>query len=167
MWQRNVAAAATMLLLGGCASAPPAIPVAAVSGETEVLVGEWNGDYAGTPSGRQGTIHFVLRSGSDSAYGEVLMVPAGYNAPRTPEEMSEHIRRPLPQVLSIAFVHVERGTFTGRLEPYRDPECGCPLTTVFTGSLSGPDEIRGTFVTTGPPGHATQNGEWRVRRIRH
>jgi hypothetical protein len=165
MWPRITSTAALGLVLG-CASAPPAIQLDAAPSEVAALAGEWHGEYGSSSSGRHGSVLFVLRPGSDSAYGEVLMVPAGYAVPRNAAEAAEQIRRPVPQVLGVAFVHIEHGTFAGRLEPYRDPGCGCPLTTIFSGRLVEPDVIRGTFTTTGPPGHATHTGEWSVRRVR-
>lgn len=159
-------AAAVVLFMGCASSAPQHVTLEATPADVALLNGEWHGDYGSSSSGRRGTILFVLQGTADSAYGEVLMVPAGYSAPRTAAEASEQIRRPIPQVLAIAFVHAEGGTLTGRLEPYRDPECGCPLTTVFTGTLAEPDVIRGSFTTTGPPGHLGGSGDWSVRRVK-
>ena len=159
-------AAAVVLFMGCASSAPQHVTLAATPTDVVLLQGEWHGDYGSSNSGRHGSILFVLHGTADSAYGEVLMVPAGYSAPRTAVEASEQIRRPIQQVIAIAVVHAEGGTFTGRLEPYRDPECGCPLTTVFTGTLAESDVIRGTFTTTGPPGHLGGSGDWSVRRVK-
>ncbi len=166
MWQRISAVTLAIALSNACASAPPAAVLDAAPNDVAALVGEWHGEYSSSESGRHGSILFVLRPGSDSAYGEVLMVPANYRAPRNAAEASEQIRNPLPQVLTVAFVHAEGGTFSGRMEPYRDPACGCPLNTVFTGSITSPGEIKGTFTTTGSALHPTQHGEWSVRKVR-
>jgi hypothetical protein len=166
MLKRCALAAAVALLVGCAASAPQHVTLEATPADAAQLAGEWHGDYGSSSSGRHGTILFVLQGTADSAYGEVLMVPAEYSAPRTAAEASEQIRRPVPQILAIAFIHAEGGTFTGTLEPYRDPQCGCPLTTVFTGAFADPDVIRGTFTTTGPPGHLGGSGDWSVRRVK-
>lgn len=166
MWQRSIYIAAAAMLAAGCASSPPTVVLDADPADLAALVGEWHGEYGSTAAGRHGSILFVLNAARDSAFGEVLMVPAGYTAPRTAAEASEQIRRPIPQVLSIAFVHAEHGNLTGQLAPYRDPECGCPVNTVFSGRFNGPDTIAGTFVITGPPQHGTQAGDWSVRRVR-
>ena len=52
----------------------------------------------------------------------------------------------VPQVLRIDFVQAARGQISGRLQPYRDPACGCILSTTFEGKLEG-NQIAGTFVT--------------------
>lgn len=166
MWQRNTCIAAVAVLAIGCASSPPPVVLDADPADLSPLVGEWHGDYGSSATGRHGSILFVLNAARDSAVGEVLMVPTGYTAPRNAAEASEQIRRPIPQVLSIAFVHAEQGSLTGQLAAYRDPECGCPVNTVFSGRFTGPDTIAGTFVITGPAQHGTQTGEWSVRRVR-
>lgn len=166
MWQRRIHVAAAALLAVGCASAPPTVTLEADPADLSALVGEWHGDYGSSATGRHGSILFVLNAAQGSAVGEVLMVPAGYTAPRTAAEASEQIRRPIPQVLSIAFVYAQNGNLTGQLAPYRDPACGCPVNTVFSGRFTGPDTIAGTFVITGPAQHGTQSGDWSVRRVR-
>lgn len=166
MWRRSVHIAVTALVAMGCASSPPAVVLEADPADQSALVGEWHGDYGSSATGRHGSILFVLNAAGDSAVGEVLMVPTGYTAPRTAAEASEQIRRPIPQVLSIAFVYAQNGNLTGQLAPYRDPGCGCPVNTVFSGRFTGPDTIAGTFVITGPPQHGTQSGDWNVRRVR-
>lgn len=166
MWQRNTYIAAAAVLTIGCASSPPLVVLEADPADQTALVGEWHGEYGSSATGRHGSILFVLNAAGDSAVGEVLMVPAGYTAPRTAAEASEQIRRPIPQVLSIAFVYAQDGNLTGQLAPYRDPGCGCPVNTVFSGRFTGPATIAGTFVITGPAQHGTQTGDWSVRRVR-
>lgn len=48
------------------------------------------------------------------------------------------------------------------LDPYISPECQCPVTTVFTGSLVG-DTLRGTFVTNSRS-MEMQRGPWQMIR---
>jgi hypothetical protein len=165
MFQRIAFLTLAAALTAACASSPPVIRLDARPADVAHLTGEWHGEYSGGATGRNGSILFVLRPGSDSAFGEVLMVPAGYSEPRTAHEAREQMRRPIPRLLAVAFVHVEGGEFSGRMEPYRDPVCGCPLTTVFSGRLTTAEEIRGTFTTTAPM-HDTQTGVWQVRRVK-
>ena len=68
------------------------------------------------------------------------------------------------QPMSIRFVLVNGTQVTGGLNPYKDPDCGCTLTTTFEGTLRGND-IEGTFHSEGSNlGHIPQDGRWRVKR---
>lgn len=44
-------------------------------------MGERSGSYAGRESGRTGSVFFRLASDADSAYGDVLMAPVGFEHP--------------------------------------------------------------------------------------
>jgi hypothetical protein len=136
--------------------APPAI---------SRLVGEWQGDYNGAESGRRGLIAFRLRAGADTAEGDIIMQsrtdyePSAPNAPIPWDAM-----RTTHQQLSIRFVFVSDDEVTGVLNAYRDPDCGCTLTTTFRGRIQG-DVIEGTFHTEGSGiSHMPQDGRWRVKR---
>jgi hypothetical protein len=73
--------------------------------------------------------------------------------------------RTTQQPLSIRFVFVSDSVVTGMLNPYRDPDCGCLLTTTFRGVLRG-DEMEGTFHSEGSSNtHIPTNGRWRVKRF--
>jgi len=106
------------------------------------LAGHWEGDYAGTESGRSGPVTFDLEIGRHTAEGTVLM---GGETP-----------------LKIQFVAVEGGTLNGKIEPYTDPACSCQVTTEFVGTRVG-DAITGSF-TTDVEGIGEQHGEWSVVR---
>lgn len=126
------------------------------------------GEYGSRESGRTGSILFTLEAGSDTARGDVLMVPREWELPPQPrpgdpEAMSGRYDRPA-QSLPIAFVHAMDGTVEGRLAPYRDPDCGCMLTTVFTGRLVDPNTFEGRFVSIHRETGHEARGWWRVRR---
>ena len=51
----------------------------------------------------------------------------------------------------------------GRLDPYRDPECGWELVTTFTGTLTG-DTLEGTYQSFHTRSGEIVTGTWRVKR---
>lgn len=157
-------AAAALLLAGlvACGVVQDPVPIA---GETGELAGEWEGQYWGTQSGRTGSIFFRLDPGADTARGDVVMYPIGtnvVNAPWDPAAPPE-ATRPRAEVLPITFVWARGGEVWGRLNPYRDPDCGCLLTTTFRGTLVG-DTLRGTFSSWHEEMARRTEGEWRVVR---
>ena len=152
-------------IVAGCASVPAPVPVVGDAADLGRLAGEWGGDYQGETSGRSGSIVFKLAAGADTAYGDVVMIPRERLASRPPtQDPSAGLAIPLtPQVVSIAFVRAADGMLTGRLAPYRDPDCDCVLITRFQGRLQG-DAIEGSFSSTPESGGAVQTGTWKVRR---
>jgi hypothetical protein len=118
------------ILAAGCASAPPPIPVIGAPESLGALAGNWAGTYRGIDSRRDGSISFSLRTGDTVAYGDVLMIPAGYEDHHVWNEREHHggATPPHPAVLTVAFVEVSDGQVTGMLDPYTDPDCrgGCP-----------------------------------------
>jgi hypothetical protein len=169
----HAALAALAILLGtvthGCASAPaPAVPVTGSAQELAALAGTWEGEYSSDATGRRGSIRFTLRSATDSAFGDVVMLPAGAARPlvrASPGERAgaERAGATPTEVLRIRFVRAANGRVTGSLDPSRAPNCDCTLTTTFSGELRG-DVIEGTFVTTGDVAAPRQSGRWRVTR---
>ena len=67
-----------------------------------------------------------------------------------------------PEALRIRLVRVFDDQVSGRLERYQDPECGCTVSTFFTGTLKG-DTLRGVFHSYHTDGQIV-TGEWTVRR---
>lgn len=132
-----------------------------VSGEVPALAGEWMGDYWSAESGRRGTIVFRLAAGSDTARGEVIMYEGSIHPPMPTDPGSRHTTDRPAVALSISFVRVSAGVVTGRLDPYRDPECGCLLTTEFIGNLKA-DTLAGTFTSYHHEMAKTVRGEWRA-----
>ena len=164
MRPRSVVAAFAILGATACRYRPEPIPIQGQRAEIARLAGTWVGEYSGATSGRSGSITFTLKAGTDSAFGDVLMIPAGGQNPivaaDNPAEHRLHARS--PQVLQVSFVLIAEGHVSGTLEPYRAPDCDCLVRTTFTGSISG-DVVEGSFVTRAPGGYE-QGGRWKVMR---
>ena len=165
---RTLLAASLVALAAACSATPAPVPVVAEPVDISALAGEWNGEYESPELGRRGSIVFTLRAGADTAHGDVLMIPRGYDDPLRPAEprTGRERERSNPELLTIRFVRLDGGRVSGVLDPYRDPECGGALETSFTGRLVNDSTIEGTFVTTGPPGFPRSTGSWRVTRAR-
>jgi len=162
---RNASLAACTLLFAACAANQPSVPLVGRSADVAALAGEWTGEYSSTESGRSGSISFTLRAASDSAFGDVVMIPAGWGRPLAPwrgENNPSAAQRPMSEVLTINFVRVEQSRVNGTLAPYADPQTGVRLLTTFSGALSG-NTISGTYTTRLPSGE-TQTGRWSVQR---
>jgi hypothetical protein len=162
---RHASLAAATLALAACAANPTPVPVVGPSADIAALTGEWVGDYSSTESGRSGSINFTLRAAGDSAFGDVVMIPAGWGRPLAPwrgEMAATPTQHPQPEVLTINFVRVEQRQVNGTLAPYADPQTGARLVTTFSGALAG-NIIEGTYTTRLPSGE-TQMGRWRVMR---
>ncbi len=150
-------------LISACAANPAPVPVVGDEVSVATLAGRWEGSYSSTETGRSGSIIFTLTAGEDTAHGDVLMVPAAQEEPPDPERPGAMPFGPRTQVLTIAFVQVGGARVVGQLDPYRDPECGCELTTTFEGRVEG-DVIDGTFVTRHAHEGVVREGRWRVTR---
>jgi hypothetical protein len=156
---------AILLAAAALACGGPSTPVP-VRGDIAALEGQWVGEYHSSESGRAGSIVFTLTAGSDTAQGDVIMVPADYR-PRGPnipgQDAMSGPRMPRSELLTVQFVVAERGVVQGQLNPYRDPECGCLLTTVFTGTLEG-DRLGGTYRSWHEESDRVVQGVWQVER---
>ena len=150
--------------LASCAPTYAPIPLAGDRTTMNALAGEWHGEYSSDVTGRSGSIAFTLNAGADTARGDILMVPRGYDQPLAPVQgrAGEMIR--VPEILTITFVRVMGDQVSGTLAPYLDPECACPLETTFVGSLTSPGVLEGTYTTRGPNLTAPQSGRWKVTR---
>ena len=161
---RAIALLVTILLATACRYRPEPIPIQGDRSDIARLSGTWVGEYTGTSTGRSGSITFTLKAGTDSAFGDVLMVPSGTMNPilpaDNPADHRGHARS--PQVLQMSFVSISGGRVSGTLEPYVAPDCACTVRTTFTGTITS-DAVEGTFVTRGPGG-LEQTGRWRVMR---
>ena len=145
-----------------CRARPTPVPVAANDADLGRLAGEWSGSYEGDATGRSGSIVFHIRAGSDTAFGDVVMVPRPLNIAGIDHAAAAR-RADAPRTLAIHFVRISGDTVRGRLEPYPDPETGAMLVTTFTGWLRDLRTFAGTFVTTGAGG-GPQGGRWKVTR---
>lgn len=157
---------AAVLSATGCTPAIMKTPVSGTPAAVARLVGEWQGDYVSAESGRRGIIAFRLRAGADTAEGDVIMQSRDASDPVAPNVSAvpwEAVRT-THQPLAIRFVFVSDTEVSGVLSPYRDPDCGCMLTTTFRGTLRG-DTIEGTFHSEGDGfSHLPTDGRWRVTR---
>jgi len=158
----------TVLLLpalAACGASRSPVPLVGAATDVAALAGEWVGDYSSVESGRSGSISFTLRAATDSAFGDVVMIPVGLGRPLLPwrgENMTGAAQAPASTVLTIRFVRVEQGHVSGTLDPYADPQTGARLLTTFSGELKG-NTIAGTYTTRLPSGE-TQSGRWSVQR---
>lgn len=164
MSQRATLALAA-LVAAACRYQPLPIPVRAEPGALAALAGNWAGSYQGDQTGRSGSITFRVSERGDSAFGDVLMVPADGVLPHPVDAPAEHLTHARsPQMLSIAWVALADDRVRGTLEPYVAPDCQCRVVTTFTGAVAG-DRVSGTFVTRTADG-VEQTGRWRVSRHR-
>lgn len=162
---------AAAALLAGCASRPTPVPVIGPSSDLSALVGDWSGDYSNPETGRSGSIAFTLKAGKDTAFGSVIMIPRDnkqqvtMGAPVDRGVVRTTAAAASSELVTIRFVRVEGGHVVGTLDPYRDPDCGCQLTTTFRGEFTDAGTITGTFTSTGSSiGHIPSSGRWTVRR---
>jgi hypothetical protein len=159
---------AVMLLavtVTACASSMNRFPVEASPDLLHALAGRWTGEYSGR---RHGLIDFRLEADSNSAYGDVLMTddslqPAtGMPSRTTPQNGAAAPVR--STILTIHFVHVDRGRVMGMLDPYWDRERGCEATATFYGVLRD-GTMDGQFVSMCSAGMPALRGRWKVTRV--
>jgi len=162
---KGTAIAGLAAALAACAVPSPPVPVVGAPSDVAQLAGEWEGQYSSVETGRRGSIFFHIAAGTDSSHGDVLMDPTVIGLRRAagdPTAVGQTTVRP-GQAIGITFVRVAGGRISGRLEPYTDPDCTCPLYTTFEGALKG-DTLSGTYSSHHETGGYTQRGEWRVVR---
>lgn len=149
-----------------CARRTPGIQLASSDFDLNPLVGQWRGSFSSAQTGRTGTIAFNLNAGESAATGNVVMF-AKPDSLLTPEERELAANVPDRTVLKIHFLRKEGGSVSGGLDPYKDPECDCTVTTLFTGSFTNSTTIEGTYTTVrSKPGSDVVSGKWRVTRTR-
>lgn len=162
---KSVPALLLPLVLAACGASRSRVPVMGTSSDLSTLAGDWAGDYSSAESGRSGSISFTLRAATDSAFGDVTMIPAGLGRPLQPwrgDNVTGAGQIAPSTVLTIRFVRVESTRVNGTLDPYADPQSGQRLLTTFTGEVKG-NTIEGTYRTRLPSGE-TQSGRWTVQR---
>lgn len=154
-------------LVVACSTTPKPVPVIGAAGDIAALAGRWAGEYSSDVTGRSGGISFTLTPTSDSAFGDVVMIPRGLGRPlaRWSARAAPGTPPPHAEVLTINFVHVAGGRVAGTLAPYADPETGAELFTTFDGEMKG-DTIAGTYSTRTAGGSGAQTGRWQVTRQR-
>lgn len=163
---KNVIVLALALSTAACGWRRTPVPIISESGSTGLLVGSWAGDYSSAETGRSGSISFELASEKDTAYCDVVMMPAVQNLKiaTDPTESSAVRQPPSAQPLKIRFIRLGEGRITGTLEPYVDPDCGCTVSTTFIGKFSAPNKVEGTYVTTGSDSNRSTKGQWKATR---
>jgi hypothetical protein len=156
---------ATTVLAGACAGPQPPVPVVGSPLDLQRLAGEWIGEYSSVQTGRHGSIVFHLIAGTDSAHGDVVMDPTVWGLPVRPGDPNQPNAgaAQMPRAIDISIVRVAGNTVNGRLAPYNDPTCDCPLFTVFEGRLVA-DTLAGTYTSRHQAGGPAQSGQWRVVR---
>ena len=161
-WSIRAAFLTALVVLGCSASPSPRIDVAGQPAARASLEGAWRGSYWSGDSGRSGGIRFRLEPGMETAEGEVTMLD------RAPPDATERRHDRFDGATAMLTVHLVRvddlGTVAGALEPYRDPGCGCTLSTSFVGRIDG-DRIEGSFLSHGGPGHIPTSGRWQAARV--
>ena len=151
---------------------PAPVPVRGDARGIVDLTGNWLGEYYSADTRRSGSIMFKLEADRDTAYGDVIMVPASAGW-RTADSEAWFERRPVrpeTRTLVIRFVQVDGNSVSGTIEPYRSPDCGCLLYTTFEGDRRGNRiELQywvwypwDAYSPTVPPGELWQvhEGDW-------
>ena len=147
----------------GCATTPARVPVSGSAADISQLAGEWSGEYHADGGGRTGVISFQLAAGRDTASGDVLMFPRQGRPGMSATETRAPGASAVPQDLSIRFVRSAAGIVSGALDPYKDPDCDCVVTTTFEGRLKG-DTIEGRYVSVRSGEAGMVRGNWKVQR---
>lgn len=158
--------AAALAGAAACASTQePHVPVSISPADLSRLGGEWMGSYSSPVTGRSGSIVFHLTASADSAHGDVIMIPRASGLPlRRAMYTGEPAVQPAePRELTIRFARFEGDRVTGRMDPYTDPDCSCPVHTTFAGTVRG-NRIEGTFTIHGAPSGTPVTGTWSVER---
>jgi hypothetical protein len=75
---------ASVLGMSACGSKNLSVPVLGSVEQLAVVCGDWEGEYRDASSNRAGSIRFSLEAGSDTAFGDVLMMADGRDRPFTP-----------------------------------------------------------------------------------
>ena len=154
-----------LTVLTACAWKRTPVPVITDNGSSALLVGTWSGEYKSRDTGRSGSITFEMASEKDTAYCDVVMVPKVQTLQSTTREPQYQPMRgeSLAQPLKIRLIRLGEGRVSGTLDPYLDPECNCPVSTTFEGTIVNGNTIEGTFITQGA-GVQTSSGTWKVKR---
>ena len=163
---RSVLVAIAAVLLSACRYHPTPVQLQGDQSDISALAGNWEGEYSSDQTGRSGSIMFTITAGSDTAFGDVLMIPR-MGQPLTSADMNSPAHAThasSPELLRITFVRVAGGSVQGALEPYVAPDCKCEVVTVFRGRRNG-DVIEGTYITSGRD-IVPQEGRWNVSRTK-
>lgn len=164
-YRRGFVLSAVVVLGTSCIYQPAPVPVQGQEAELSQLVGKWVGGYTSPEMGRVGSILFTLTANTDTAYGDVLMIPKRTAVPiqSNPDSATPGAGQPGNTILTIRFVRTGESQVRGELEEYVDVERGCLLNTSFEGTVSR-FSIIGTFLTTEVESGRSVRGSWWVER---
>jgi hypothetical protein len=144
-------------------SRPAPVPLEGSRGDLSALAGTWTGEYWSEMSGRRGRVEFRLRSGADTAYGEVEMMFSPALRVYDDESRDPALHREPCTVIDITVVRIAQRKIRGTLAPYWDPDCDCRARTVFEGELVG-DHVAGTFTSRRDADSIPVTGDWFANR---
>jgi len=163
-----------LLLLAsiGCGAPPepePASPVTVEGAPADVraLAGLWRGEYLNPRDQRSGEIVFNLPREGTTGYGSITLTTAVPPAlcPELTRTQPPPAAEPVPTVLRIGRLAVDRGSVSGWLVPYRDEQRGCWVDTWFEGRLIR-DRLEGTFYSHLTATDTMRAGTWWATRSR-
>ena len=155
-------AAALLVLAAACSVQPAPQPTPSQPADLAALSGSWVGEYSNSETGRSGSISMSLRSWSDSAAGDMVLVPNGA-PPLLAVDVAGHVARGLSaEVLRLSFKQVTGGMVEATVEPYFSPDCACAVTMVLQ-ATPAKNLIAGEFVLSSTRG-VRQQGRWSVER---
>jgi hypothetical protein len=154
---------ASLLACNGAPSQP--VPVVGSPTDVAAMAGEWAGFYQSDDGGRGGSIDFHLKAGSDTARGDILMVPREWGQPLEAYDRpaTDPANAPSPRTLTIRFVGIRGDSVSGRLDPYRDPSCGCRVLSTFAGHLKG-NSLKGRYESLHEESGRVITGKWEAKR---
>ena len=163
---RHVIGGLALALAMGCSGPLASVKVQGEPQAIASLAGKWGGEYWGGMSGRRGSLSFELRPGSDTLFGDVLMMDQMGNVIRPSDPAEVHrLHVSSAQLLRIEFVMASGDSVRGVLEPYVSVECDCAVTTSFAGQLRE-DRLTGTFETRSASSGVLARGYWEMGRAK-
>ncbi len=155
-------ALAVAALVMACAVQPTPEPTPSQPADVAAMNGYWIGEYSNTETGKSGSISMSLRSWSDSAAGDLVMVPRG-STPFLAADVAGHVARGISaEVLHLSFSRVSGGMVEATVEPFFSPDCACTMTMVLQATIAK-NQVAGEFVLTSGRG-LRQQGRWSVER---
>lgn len=151
------------LALAGCAGRPESAPTPQVSADLAAMNGYWVGEFETYQAGSRGSITLTVRSSTDTAFGDIVIVPSGFR-PVVAADVKTHLNHSAaPEMLRVSFKRVFGGMVEGVVEDYFSERCGCVVTTLLQGTPTK-NQIAGEFVTSDNRG-VRERGTWSVERV--
>ena len=154
--------AIALALAGACAAPPNVAPVPSQPADLAAMNGYWIGEFVNSETGKSGTITLTIRSSTDTASGDIVIVARGSSPVLAADIGKHHEHSASPEVLRVAFRRVIGGMVEGTVEAYFSNECGCVVSTILQATPEK-GRIQGAFVTSNAQGFR-QQGRWSVDR---